>query len=128
MKHVEESACSCDPHTGCDDNCMNRHMMYECDDSNCNVGRANCENRPFADLKNRLKAGSSRSSQAYNIGVETVKTADRGFGIRASRSFEPNQIITEYNGAIITRAECRNRMDTKYKDEQVLSPIFAFEY
>lgn len=107
---------------------MNRHMMYECDDTNCNVGRAKCQNRPFADLKDRIKADRTKSGHAYNIGVETVQTSDRGFGLRANRSFKPNQIITEYNGEIITRVEGEMRMRTIYKNQKVLSPIFASKH
>ena len=86
-------------------------MVYECDDTNCNVGRAKCQNRPFADLKDRLKAECTESGHAYNIDIETVKTADRGFGLRANRYFKPEHVITEYNGEIIPRDEDDNQAD-----------------
>lgn len=89
-------------------------MLYECDDDNCNLGRDHCTNRSFADLKERLKAGGK-----YNVGVEVLKTADRGYGIRANRSFAPNQIIVEYTGEIITKEECDSRMHGRYKDAEV---------
>lgn len=93
-------------------------MLYECDERNCNVGKDLCTNRAFADLQERKAAGGK-----YRTGVEVIKTADRGYGVRANRCFEPNQIIMEYTGEIITEEECENRMNTKYKNNAV-SPGF----
>lgn len=103
----------CSPDNGCDDDCQNRCMFYECDDDNCNVGAA-CKNRSFEGLKQRTKKGSK-----YAIGVEVIKTEDRGYGVRSNRTFEPNQIIVEYTGEIITQDECENRMRTIYKNNEV---------
>lgn len=89
-------------------------MLYECDEKNCNIGPELCTNRSFAGLKQRCKAGGK-----YNIGVEVMKTDDRGYGIRANRTFEPNQIIVEYTGEIITQNECDERMNKRYKDAEV---------
>lgn len=89
-------------------------MLYECDEHNCNIGAEHCTNRAFADLKERCKTGKK-----YNIGVEVMKTIDRGYGVRANRSFKPNQIIIEYTGEIITPEECDNRMHSLYKDAEV---------
>ena len=113
-KKLEDSVCGCKPETGCDEQCYNRFMLYECDDNNCNLGKDHCTNRSFADLKERLKAGGK-----YNVGVEVLKTVDRGYGIRANRSFAPNQIIVEYTGEIITKEECDSRMHGRYKDAEV---------
>ncbi|OLN86069.1 Histone-lysine N-methyltransferase ASH1L [Colletotrichum chlorophyti] len=110
---LDQSKCVCKPEDGCGEDCQNRIMLYECDDKNCNVGRENCTNRAFADLQER-KAGGGK----YRVGVEVIKTADRGYGIRANRCFEPNQIIMEYTGEIITDEECTHRMETKYKDNK----------
>jgi histone-lysine N-methyltransferase ASH1L len=89
-------------------------MLYECDETNCNVGGRLCQNRAFARLADRTKVGGK-----YRIGVEVIKTDDRGYGIRSNRSFEPNQIIMEYTGEIITEAECDRRMNEKYKNNEV---------
>ena len=94
-------------------------MLYECDESNCRIGAERCSNRPFAELKLRCKAGGK-----YNIGVEVMKTVDRGYGIRANRTFRANQIIVEYTGEIITQEECDGRMHKRYKDAEVDS--FSF--
>ncbi|MCJ1395365.1 hypothetical protein MMC18_008249 [Xylographa bjoerkii] len=97
----------------CDENCLNRFMFYECDETNCNIGTNYCTNRSFEDLRKRCKAGGK-----YNIGVEVIKTIDRGHGVRSNRTFDPNQIIVEYTGEIITQDECDSRMRKMYKDNE----------
>ncbi|KAG6002399.1 hypothetical protein E4U21_003130 [Claviceps maximensis] len=107
------SKCVCKPEDGCGDNCQNRIMLYECDTGNCNVGKALCTNRSFADLATRRAKGGK-----YRIGVEVIKTSDRGYGVRSNRCFEPNQIIMEYTGEIITEVECERRMNEEYKNNE----------
>lgn len=89
-------------------------MFYECDDSNCNLSAQSCTNRAFEDLRQRCKTGGK-----YNIGVEVIKTIDRGYGVRSNRTFDANQIIVEYAGEIITQDECDSRMAKLYKDNEV---------
>ncbi|KAI1498387.1 hypothetical protein F5X99DRAFT_325872 [Biscogniauxia marginata] len=108
-----QSKCVCTPEDGCGESCQNRIMLYECDGTNCNVGIDLCQNRAFAKLQERTKAGGK-----YRVGVEVIKTDDRGYGIRANRCFQANQIIMEYTGEIITEEECDRRMNEKYKDNQ----------
>jgi len=108
-----QSNCVCTPEDGCGESCQNRIMLYECDHTNCNVGIEHCQNRAFARLTERTKAGGK-----FRVGVEVIKTDDRGYGIRANRCFEPNQIIMEYTGEIITEDECDRRMNEKYKDNE----------
>ncbi|EAS35087.3 histone-lysine N-methyltransferase [Coccidioides immitis RS] len=112
-KIKEHSTCTCTPETGCDENCQNRYMFYECDDTNCKLGSELCRNRPFSALRRRAKAGGK-----FNIGVEVIKTEDRGYGVRSNRSFDPNQIIVEYTGEILTQEECERRMRTVYKKNE----------
>ncbi|PMD25635.1 mitochondrial carrier [Hyaloscypha hepaticicola] len=107
------SKCVCTPEGGCDEDCQNRIMLYECDDTNCAAGRDRCTNRAFADLQERRKAGGK-----YRIGVEVIKTEDRGYGVRTNRCFDPHQIIVEYTGEIITEDECDRRMNEDYKDNE----------
>ena len=111
---MESSKCICNPESGCDENCFNRFMLYECDNNNCNIGAEHCTNRSFEQLRQRTKAGGK-----YNVVVEVCKTLDRGYGIRANRTFEPNQIIIEYTGEIITQEECDSRMRVRYKNAEV---------
>ncbi|KIY02144.1 uncharacterized protein Z520_02282 [Fonsecaea multimorphosa CBS 102226] len=112
-KYEEHSSCLCKPETGCDQNCMNRYMYYECDGRNCNLKAEECGNRAFESLQQRVKKGGK-----YNIGVEVIKTEDRGYGVRSNRTFDPNQIIVEYTGEIITQEECERRMKTMYKNNE----------
>ncbi|KAH6677629.1 hypothetical protein B0J14DRAFT_615741 [Halenospora varia] len=107
------SKCVCTPESGCDERCQNRIMLYECDDENCNAGKSRCTNRAFATLMERRKGGGK-----YRIGVEVVKTPDRGYGVRSNRCFEANQIIVEYTGEIITEDECDRRMNEDYKNNE----------
>ncbi|KAJ4298445.1 hypothetical protein N0V88_003475 [Collariella sp. IMI 366227] len=113
--HFEDfaSKCVCKKEDGCDEDCQNRIMLYECDETNCNVGKAHCQNRAFQTLQERTKKGGR-----YRVGVEVVKTGDRGYGVRSNRCFEPNQIIMEYTGEIITVDECERRMNEVYKDNE----------
>ena len=113
-KRLESSRCVCTPNGGCDENCFNRFMFYECDTSNCNIGADFCTNRSFESLRQRIKAGGK-----YNVGVEVIKTLDRGHGVRSNRTFEPNEIIVEYTGEIITQDECDDRMNKRYKNSEV---------
>ena len=113
-KKLEHSACICMPESGCDEDCYNRFMLYECDSNNCNVGPEFCHNRSFEDLRKRCKKGGK-----YNVGVEVIKTEDRGYGVRSNRTFAPNQIIVEYTGEIVTQDECDDRMRKRYKNNEV---------
>ncbi|KAK3500978.1 hypothetical protein B0T13DRAFT_237318 [Neurospora crassa] len=113
--HFEDfaSKCVCTPEDGCAQDCQNRVMLYECDDTNCNVGKEFCQNRAFQMLTERTKKGGR-----YRIGVEVFKTEDRGYGVRSNRCFEPHQIIMEYTGEIITDEECERRMNEEYKNNE----------
>ena len=118
MKNFEPSVCVCKPpaagELGCGEDCINRALEYECDESNCILGPELCTNRAFAELAERTKKGNE-----FDIGVEVLKTRDRGFGVRANRCFEPGQIIIEYSGEVITQDECERRMREEYKDKDV---------
>lgn len=112
-----QSKCVCKPEDGCAESCQNRIMLYECDEMNCNAGKEYCTNRAFASLAERRAGGGK-----YRVGVEVIKTSDRGYGVRSNRCFEPNQIIMEYTGEIITEEECERRMREKYKNNAVGPP------
>ncbi|RAR07003.1 SET domain-containing protein [Stemphylium lycopersici] len=108
----DNSQCYCDAEDGCGESCHNRIMAYECDSTNCPLPKELCNNRPFAELKKRSKGNR------YDYGVEVLDTEDRGFGVRAMRTFEPHQIIVEYAGEIITQDECERRMKQVYKKDK----------
>lgn len=129
---LDSSYCSCKQtgHDSCAEHCINRSMQYECNEHNCKVGPG-CGNRHFAELKfrsqnknfSRIQPGEKPSQNLWGEGVEVVKTEDRGYGVRAMRSFEPHQIIVEYCGEIITQDECDRRMNEEYKDKTVSLPV-----
>lgn len=104
----------CKPEDGCAEDCQNRIMLYECDDTNCSVGRERCSNRAFTSLQERTKQGGR-----FRVGVEVFKTEGKGYGVRSNRCFRPHQIIMEYTGEIITERECERRMNEVYKDNEV---------
>ncbi|USP82662.1 hypothetical protein yc1106_09936 [Curvularia clavata] len=108
----DTSQCYCDVEDGCGESCHNRIMAYECDSTNCPLTEEQCNNRPFAQLKKRAKGNG------YDYGVEVLNTEDRGYGVRAMRTFEPHQIIVEYAGEIITQSECERRMKQIYKKDK----------
>ena len=118
----DASQCNCSPEDGCGEYCHNRIMSYECDDINCNLTPEECGNRPFAQLKKRAKGNK------YDYGVEVMETGDKGYGVRAMRSFEPHQIIVEYAGEIITQAECERRMKQVYKKDKVGSQMLMLRH
>ncbi|KAF4991761.1 hypothetical protein FGRMN_7601 [Fusarium graminum] len=111
--HDYSSKCVCKPEDGCGESCQNRIMLYECDEQNCNAGKKYCTNRAFATLTARRNKGGK-----YRVGVEVIKTSDRGYGVRSNRCFRPNQIIMEYAGEIITEDECERRMTEVYRDNE----------
>ena len=112
-KKQELSYCICKPETGCDEQCWNASLFYECDSTNCRLTPDVCGNRPFYELEVRAKKNT-----AFDRGVEVVKTEKRGHGVRATRWFEPGQIIMEYTGEVITEAECQKRMATTYQNAE----------
>jgi [histone H3]-lysine4 N-trimethyltransferase ASH1L len=109
-----QSKCICRPEDGCAEQCQNRIMLYECDETNCNIGKRYCTNRAFQNLTERVKRGGR-----FRVGVEVIKTENRGFGVRSNRCFEPREIVMEYSGEIITEDECDDRMHGRYKDNEV---------
>ena len=117
VEKLPASACVCHPQApgelGCEDDCLNRVMQYECNEDNCNLPADQCSNRAFAELATRTKKGG-----AFDLGVEVIKTGNRGFGVRSCRTFVPGQIIMEYTGEIISEGECQRRMREDYKDKQ----------
>ena len=117
QEKLPASACVCQPpapgEQGCEDDCLNRVMQYECNDDNCSLPASQCSNRSFAELAARTK-----KSGAFDLGVEVIKTGNRGFGVRSCRTFTPGQIIMEYTGEIISEGECQRRMREDYKDKQ----------
>ena len=96
--------CVCDRSDRCGQNCLNRLAMLECDGDMCSLGPKSCLNRAFASFEAH---GDEAGGQSPNC--EVTCTANRGFGLRASRYIRANAWIMEYTGEIITEMECRGR-------------------
>lgn len=137
--NLPQSFCNCKAADACGVDCWNRTMEYECNDNNCVVGAALCKNRPFANLMKRLEKAEAVNNRqkeqervkseeekrrpkyasvamSFDQGVEVFEATGKGYGVRAQRSFEPDQIIMEYFGEIIDQDEVEKRMSTVYKD------------
>jgi palmitoyltransferase ZDHHC9/14/18 len=125
---LDASYCDCEKKGSnvCLDNCINRLLQYECHKNNCRFEH-DCGNRPFAQLKfrqknknqSRRREDEKAEQNLWGEGVEVLKTENRGYGVRAMRSFEPGQIIVEYCGEIINQDECDRRMNEEYKEKTV---------
>jgi len=126
-KTVKLAASLCTCKGECGEDCWNRVTGAECDNHNCSVGEG-CTNRDFSQLSARMARASKYDKKSlayiYNAGVEVVKTSDRGFGVRACREFQPNEIITEYTGEIITQNEGYRRVKEEYAGKSVRLPIY----
>jgi [histone H3]-lysine4 N-trimethyltransferase ASH1L len=100
-------------------------MRYECNDENCKAGAEYCLNRSFQELqwrgrnKNLTRDAEKKDSNLWGVGIEVFRTKNRGFGVRAMRSFQPYQAICEYTGEIITQDEADRRMNEDYKGKTV---------
>lgn len=116
---LEKWRCGCDPDAEeedrCGMDCQNRAMFYECDSSNC-VFDNTCTNRAFQALEEKM--------DIEKVGVKIIETTNRGFGIMATKYFEPGELILEYTGEIIVLNEALRRAKKWYKARNV-SPLDA---
>lgn len=118
-KPLPASRCICKQETLCKDDCQNKVMLYECDDSNCNIRGEPCENRQFAELKQRLTtSGKGKHRRLFDVGIDVVQTEDKGLGVRACRTFRAGKLIVEYAGEVITKEECEERMRNEYRNNK----------
>lgn len=113
--------CSLEVSNGvCNERCLNRVSFQECDSKNCSVSKDRCLNRPFTHLRENFKASAAKSLwlERFAEGVEIMDAGVRGYGLRAVRSFEPNQVIMEYCGEVVTQEDGEERMCKEYKKDK----------
>uniref|UniRef100_A0A060TD66 ARAD1D04708p n=1 Tax=Blastobotrys adeninivorans TaxID=409370 RepID=A0A060TD66_BLAAD len=103
----QKLVCACTER--CDDNCLNRLQRYECDPTVCPFEQNDCGNRAIQTLEKELNNG-----RAYARGFEIVWTGEKGYGLRAVRSYAPGELIIEYTGDVISPDEVQNRLKTQY--------------
>lgn len=96
----------------CGENCLNRVLQCECDQATCPLGNVDCGNRALQKLSKDLSRG-----RAYAKGFEVFPTPnnERGFGLKAVRSYLPRELIVEYTGEVISQAEMQSRLKSEYK-------------
>lgn len=96
----------------CGENCLNRVLQCECDSATCPLGNVDCGNRALQKLSKDLSRG-----RAYAKGFEVFQTFnnERGFGLKAVRSYLPRELIVEYTGEVISQVEMQSRLKSEYK-------------
>uniref|UniRef100_A0A674NYC4 Histone-lysine N-methyltransferase NSD3 n=1 Tax=Takifugu rubripes TaxID=31033 RepID=A0A674NYC4_TAKRU len=101
----EIQRCNCRPTDehpcGLHSQCLNRMLQYECHPQVCPAGD-NCENQGFTK---RLYAET-----------EVVKTADRGWGLKANQPLKKGEFVTEYVGEVIDAEECQQRIKRAHEN------------
>lgn len=94
----------------CDDNCLNKILQYECDKDSCPFGEQDCGNRAFQNMQKGISQG-----RLYYTGYEVVQAGEKGFGLRATRTYSPHALIAEYTGEVVSNDEMQRRLTTVYK-------------
>uniref|UniRef100_H3DES3 Histone-lysine N-methyltransferase NSD3 n=1 Tax=Tetraodon nigroviridis TaxID=99883 RepID=H3DES3_TETNG len=101
----EVQRCNCRPTDehpcGLQSQCLNRMLQYECHPQVCPAGD-NCENQCFTK---RLYAET-----------EVVKTADRGWGLKANQPIKKGEFVIEYVGEVIDAEECQQRIKRAHEN------------
>jgi hypothetical protein len=62
----------------------------------------------------RLTSHEVCGAADVGYGVEIVEDGERGFGLKAAQRFRRGQKITQYDGTLMTKAECRNLYDVRH--------------
>ncbi|KAH8551044.1 hypothetical protein BGW37DRAFT_426470 [Umbelopsis sp. PMI_123] len=98
--------CQCkapvDGSPGCNEDCLNRMMFYECDVQTCPCGKF-CSNQRFQQKEE----------------IDDLKvfwTNGRGWGLKTLTDIKVGQLIVEYRGEVISQRLCEERLRTVYKD------------
>eukprot|EP00039_Didymoeca_costata_P009390 m.124135 g.124135 ORF g.124135 m.124135 type:complete len:695 (-) comp14467_c0_seq5:1372-3456(-) len=99
----ERLVCECEPETRCDENCLNRLMMIECNSASCPCG-VKCNNRRFQKSQNAKIA-------PFYCGPE------KGMGLRACQDIRNGDFISEYLGEIISKDMFASRCE-EYKRKE----------
>ena len=99
MLQDDISICQCT--TSCDDACLNRLSLIQCDFSVCRVKR--CTNNPHIDCGNQPfgRAGTEES-------VKRESAGPKGQGLFAGRRFLNGEFVIEYVGRVLTNEEWNN--------------------
>ncbi|EFW99215.1 set and ww domain containing protein [Grosmannia clavigera kw1407] len=88
---------------GEDSDCINRATKMECVRGDCNCGET-CQNQRF--------------QRKQYAAVSVIKTAKKGFGLRADVALRANDFVYEYIGEVINEPAFRRRM-LQYDEEGI---------
>ncbi|KAG5451937.1 Histone-lysine N-methyltransferase nsd3 [Clonorchis sinensis] len=103
---VPSSPCSCATSSSTNTMCSNKsgciHVRNraDCASAVCSFGTKDCGNRRFAQML--LTPETDR--------VTLFRTVNRGFGLKANKSFKSGDLVTEYVGEIITLDDANKRI------------------
>ena len=89
--------------SACGFDCINRSTFVECDIKVC-VNGAKCSNMVI-------------QTGGVAPGLERFMTAEKGLGIRATKSIARGSFIFEYTGEVCSSQEFQKRMITRYKED-----------
>lgn len=107
---IEMPKCICRPESGCDGECINRKLYYECDE-NCpctSTKKSICTNT-------QIQKGESQPLQLFS-------TNDKGFGVKTLNKIKAGSFIIEYTGEVITEKQLKMRIKQEYcKDKHQYS-------
>jgi hypothetical protein len=96
---IPEGLCGCKDI--CDESCLNRYSLYECNENICGVG-TECSNRAFSNLTGGLA-----------VKLRVFETLDYGLGLWSAQDLVKDQLIAEYVGEVITQMEFEKRQEAK---------------
>ncbi|XP_059621985.1 histone-lysine N-methyltransferase ash1 [Phlebotomus argentipes] len=97
---TDQPSCSCNPSTGCGEDCLNRVVYTECNSESCPCGDK-CQNTKI-------------QKHEYSPGLERYMTANKGWGVRTRLPIKKGNFILEYVGEVVTEREFKERMATLY--------------
>jgi len=96
LRRDETFVCTCPPQGSCDDACINRIMLIECDKRTCPCGDR-CTNQ--------------RMQRRQVAPTKLFRTPDgRGWGVAVTQDVSTGDLIGEYCGEVIDDAESRRRL------------------
>jgi SET domain-containing protein len=110
VAHHEDMKCDCrleseeeDKGVACDERCINQMLCIECHPDVCPVGEY-CQNQRF--------------QRRHFPKVELVKTEKKGFGVRLLQDVQPNTLIFEYVGEVLTTEAFKKRIRQYHEEER----------
>eukprot|EP01012_Entosiphon_sulcatum_P026446 TRINITY_DN3189_c0_g1_i1.p1 TRINITY_DN3189_c0_g1~~TRINITY_DN3189_c0_g1_i1.p1 ORF type:complete len:711 (-),score=66.20 TRINITY_DN3189_c0_g1_i1:4-2115(-) len=99
IEREEFGDCHCPKNGSCDEDCVTRGCLHECDSAHCR--RENCSNRR---IQCRMKL-IERSLFTQQAPLRVFRTELKGFGLVSTERLPKGSVVSAYIGAIISRDE-----------------------